>query len=166
MGEKRNSSEFWCVIPWERDHSEGPDKDFILLSFKNGIGGHRLDYLAQDRDKRWACVNMVRCGEILDQLRIYHLLKKNSAAWSWFVKLGKNQVYLIFRVLCKGNRYRFYGMNLHFESTLHWERSQVACSYCKFQAKSPKSFFTFNEIWIISVTQNMYMNSMQRNQQP
>ena len=52
MGEKRNSSELWCVIPWERDHSEEPDKDFILLSFKNGIGGHRLDYLAKDRD-RW-----------------------------------------------------------------------------------------------------------------
>jgi uncharacterized protein YqfB (UPF0267 family) len=46
-------------------------------------------------------------------------------------------------------------MNLHSESTLLWERSHVACNYCKFQAKSPKNFFTFNEIWIISVTQNM-----------
>jgi len=162
MGEKRNSSEFWWVILRESDHLEDPDKDFILLYFKNGIGGHRLDYLAQDRDEWWACVNMVRCKEILDQLRNYHFLKKNSAAWSWFVKLGKTQVYLISRVLCKGNRYCFYGMNLHFESTLFWERPQVVCSYCKFQTKSPKSFFTFNEIWIISVTQNMYMNSTQR----
>jgi hypothetical protein len=46
-------------------------------------------------------------------------------------------------------------MNLHSESTLLWERSQVACSYCQFQAKTPKSFFAFNEIWIISVTQDM-----------
>ena len=53
---------------------------FILLYFKNGLGGHRLDYLAEDRDEWWACVNMVKCREILNQLRIYHFLKKNSAA--------------------------------------------------------------------------------------
>jgi hypothetical protein len=43
-GEKRNSSEFWWVIPRETDHSEDPDKDSNLSYFKNGIGGHRLDY--------------------------------------------------------------------------------------------------------------------------
>jgi hypothetical protein len=80
IGKKRNSSKFWWVIPREGDHLEDPDKDFILLYFKNGIGGQRLDYLAQDRDKWWACVNMVRCREILDQLRNYHCLKNNSDA--------------------------------------------------------------------------------------
>jgi hypothetical protein len=70
-------------------------------------------------------------------------------------KLSNNPVYLISRVLCKGNRHCFYGMNLHSESAVGWQRSQVACSYCKLKAKPPKSFFTFNEIWIISVRENM-----------
>jgi hypothetical protein len=96
-------------------------------------------------------VSLVRCRDILDQLRNFNILNKISAAWRWSVKLSKNEVYLISWVLCQGNRHCFYGMNLHSESTLVWKRSQAACSHCKFQAKSPKSFLTFNEIWIISV---------------
>jgi hypothetical protein len=34
VGEKRNSSKFWWVIPMERDHSKEPDRDFISLYFK------------------------------------------------------------------------------------------------------------------------------------
>lgn len=155
-GRREIHTEVWWVIPSERDHSENPDRDFIVLYFKE-IGQEGTDWIIWLRTeiKWWACVNMVRYREILDQLRNYHFLKKNSSAWSWFVKIGKNQMYLISRVLCKGNWYCFYGMNLHSESTLVWERSQGACCYCKFQAKSPKSFFTFNEKWIISVTQNI-----------
>jgi hypothetical protein len=47
-------------------------------------------------------------------------------------------------------------VHLHAKSTLLWERFQITSNYCKFQAKSSKSFFTFKEIWIISVTKEQH----------
>ena len=72
-------------------------EDNITVHFEETTQGVDRSDLARDRQVAESCekgderAGSTKCGEFLDQLRDYQLLKRDSAPWNYFVAADKQE---------------------------------------------------------------------------